>query len=588
LSTKNKIKLQKSWKLKNLFPDSNNDPLELGEFVQQIRNLKSNVQLPDLVIRILYSRGIKDYAQLLKFFKPSVKKLYDPFLLKDIDIATERILSSIINGEKIMILGDYDVDGTCGVSMFYLFLKHFKLDPQIYIPDRFNEGYGISVKAIDHAKELGIKLIVSIDCGITAGDKIDYAKTLGIEFIICDHHQVQDNIPNALAVINPLRKDCNYPFKFLCGTGVAFKLVQSVSIKLEEPEFPATLLDFVAIATASDIVPVIDENRIIIKEGLDLINNNPRYSIKSLIESCGYKIGNINTGNIVFGIAPRINSVGRLGDAKRAVDLLTNCENEKAGNFTDILNLVNIDRREIDKSNTEDACKIFEQESENTNCIVLHNDKWHPGVVGIVAARMVEKYNIPCIILTTVNGVAKGSARSIKGFNIFEALKNCEDLLIQFGGHFHAAGLEIELDKISEFKKRINDVAKKTIKEEYKIPEIECEAEIEFKDITEQFVKILTFFEPFGPSNITPAFVTRNVTICGEVRFVKNNTHIFRVKDESTVRIFDAVFFNSLAYKDILKAGIKCDICFHLEKNEWNGVSKIKLRVKDIKFKNYN
>ncbi|HMS66474.1 MAG TPA: single-stranded-DNA-specific exonuclease RecJ, partial [Ignavibacteria bacterium] len=514
--------MKKIWKLKQPYSqDKSVQNGEISDFIRQVRDLKSNVQLPELALKLLYMRGISDYHKMLKFFRPTIDKLHDPLLMKDCDIASERIIEAIKNKELIMILGDYDVDGTCGVSMFSLFLKKFGLEGECYIPDRITEGYGISTQSIDFAKEKNIKLIVAIDCGITAYDKVEYAKTLGIEFIICDHHQPPEKIPDALAVMDPMREDDTYPFRYLCGAGVAFKLAQAVCIKLERPEIPAMLIDIVAIATASDIVPLVDENRIIVKEGFELINTDPRLSLRILIESSGLKIGNLNTGNIVFTVAPRINAVGRLGDAKRAVELLTCEDNEKIKEFAYILNDENQNRREIDKTITEDAFKMFDDLPviENQNAIIVYNEEWHSGVIGIVAARLVEKYNLPAIVLTKVNGVAKGSARSINTFNIYEALKKCQEHLIQFGGHFHAAGLEIEIDKIEEFTKAFNEIASVEISDEQLIPEIEVDAEVTFEDLSPKFIQILSFFEPYGPENMTPVFETKNVQIVGDERF---------------------------------------------------------------------
>ncbi|MEO8665759.1 MAG: DHH family phosphoesterase [Ignavibacteria bacterium] len=368
--------MKKNWKLKTFRSQESsegNDNIDI--FTTAMRNLKTNIQLPDLVLKLLYLRGLKDYQKVLKFFRPSMDKLYDPLLMKDCEKAADRIIVAIDNKEKIMILGDYDVDGTCGVSMFYLFLnKNYGLDPEIYIPDRIIEGYGISVKSIDLAKEKGINLIVSIDCGITAADKIDYAKTLGIEFIICDHHRPPEKIPDALAVMDPLREDDEYPFKFLCGTGVAFKLTQRIAAIKGTPDLPNSLVDLVAIATASDIVPLLDENRILVKEGFDLINKKPRLCLKVLIESSGLKVGNLTTSNMVFTLAPRINAVGRLGDAKRAVELLTCEDDEKIKEFAFVLNDENQNRREIDKSITDDAFKFFDEaiNLDNQSAIVIH------------------------------------------------------------------------------------------------------------------------------------------------------------------------------------------------------------------------
>jgi single-stranded-DNA-specific exonuclease len=579
--------LKKIWKLKNLYPERGQEACrDLDIFISEIQNLKSKVKLPDKLTRLLYSRGITDYAKFIKFFKPTVEKLYDPFLMKDCDIATERIIKAIDSHEKIMILGDYDVDGTCGASMFYLFLKNFKIDASVYIPDRIKEGYGISVQAIDKAKEENIKLIVSIDCGITAFDKVEYAKQLDIEFIICDHHQAPEIIPDALAVLDPLRKDCKYPYKYLCGAGVAFKLIQAICIKINEPDYPNTLLDFVAIATSSDIVPITDENRILVNEGFKLINSHPKPALKTLLEKIGLKNNNINTTNIVYTLAPRINAVGRLGDAKRAVELLTSDDESALKELASILDSENSNRRELDKSITVDAYKLFEEEEliEKKYSIILHNSEWHPGVIGIVAARLVEKYNLPSIVMTTVNGVAKGSARSINGFNIYDALKKCENRLIQFGGHDHAAGLEISLDKIDDFKKYFNEIARFELNKHDIVPEIEIDLELDFEEITKSFVNILDFFEPYGPGNSVPVFVTKNVQIVGAVRKAKSDTHIFKVRDTNTGKMFEAVFFTSKDYEDKILTGETCDICYSVDKNMWNGRESIKLRIRDMQF----
>jgi single-stranded-DNA-specific exonuclease len=588
--------LKKIWKLKTLYSQDSSEDIDISVFTKEMRNLKTNVQLPDIILKLLYIRGIRDYQKVLKFFRPSIDKLYDPQLMKDCDKAAHRVIEAIDNKEKIMILGDYDVDGTCGVSMFYLFMKkNFGMEPDIYIPDRIDEGYGISVQAINLAKEKKISLIIAIDCGITAAEKIDYAKSIGVDFIICDHHQPPEKIPDAVAVMDPVREDDDYPFKYLCGTGVAFKLAQRISALKGNPDMPNSLIDLVAIATASDIVPLYDENRILVKEGFELINKNPRLSLRVLIESSGLKVGNLTTSNMVFTLAPRINAVGRLGDAKRAVELLTCEDSDKIKEFAFILNDENQNRREIDKTITDDVYKIYDESSmlENKKSIVIHNEEWHPGVVGIVAARLVEKYNLPSIVLTTVNGVGKGSARSINSFNIYEALKQCTDLLIQFGGHFHAAGLEIELSKIDEFKRAFNEIASNEITAEQMIPEIEVDAEITLEELNEKIIKILSFFEPFGPDNMAPVFVTRDLQIIGEVRFTnKANTHIFKVMENDSKKIFESIFFNSPEYRydektdpegiGKIKTGNYCDICYSVDRSFWNGREYTKLRIRDM------
>jgi len=582
--------LKKIWKLKKLYPDQGTGECQdLDIFISEIRNLKAKVQIPDKLLRILYSRGITDYVKVVKFFKPTADKLYDPFLMKDTDKAVERIITAVNNKEKVMVLGDYDVDGTCGASMLYLFLKHFGVYSDVYIPDRIREGYGISISSIDNAKNTGITLIIAVDCGITAFDKVEYAKEQGLDFIICDHHQPPDHIPDALAVLDPLRKDCTYPFKYLCGAGVAFKLIQAVCSKLNQPEFALKLLDFVAIATSSDIVPITDENRILVNEGFKLINKNPRPSIKTLLDKVGLKTVNINTTNIVYTVAPRINAVGRLGDARRAVELLTSDNPAELKELAAVLDSENTNRREIDKSITEAAFKIFESGNGNGNAInhysiVLHNEDWHPGVIGIVAARLVEKYNLPSIVMTTVNGVAKGSARSINGFNIYEALKKCEDKLIQFGGHCHAAGLEISLENIDEFREFFNAIAEDELKKQEILPEIDIDTDLEFDEINHTFLNLLEFFEPYGPGNSVPVFVTKGVEIVGTPRFVKSDTALFRLKDGEAKQNFDAVFFSSKDYHEKIETGAICNICYSLDKSVWNGRQSIKLRIKDMQF----
>jgi len=583
--------LNKIWKLRNLFPENIAETgtgavADIDTFINEMRNLKARVSLPDKLARLLYIRGITDYHKVIKFFKPTRDKLYDPFLMKGCDVASKRLLQCIEKKEKIMVLGDYDVDGICGVSMFYMFLKHFKLDAAVYIPDRIIEGYGVSFDAIEKARAEGIKLILTIDCGITAVDKAEYANKHGIEMIICDHHQPPEQLPAALAIMDPLQSDCEYPFKYLCGAGVAFKLAQAVCQKLGETEFAYTLLDFVAIATSSDIVPIIDENRIIVNEGFHLINTSPRPSLKTLIDKIGLKGSKVNTSNIVYSLAPRINAVGRLGDAKRAVELLTSENESELGELAAVLDDENVNRRELDKTITEDAFKIYESLETNgtTFSIVLHNEEWHPGVIGIVAARLVEKYNRPSIVMTTVNGVAKGSARSINGFNLYEALKKCEPLLIQFGGHCHAAGLEIKIENIPEFRTMFNQLASQELTRQELQPEIDIDMEINFDEINPTFTKILSFFEPYGPGNSIPVFLTKDVQIVGDVRCAKADTHIFKVRDTHTHKAMDAVFFYSKDFHGKIEKGAVCDICYNVEKNLWNGRTTTKLTIKDMIF----
>ncbi|HCA41880.1 MAG TPA: single-stranded-DNA-specific exonuclease RecJ [Bacteroidetes bacterium] len=571
--------MKKNWKLKQINPGEENSEKKLKDELV-------NTNLPDAAIRLLTNRGVFNYAQLIKFFKPSLENLLDPFILKDSIIASNKLIEVIQSKEKIMILGDYDVDGTCGVSMFYLFLKEFGLEPKIYIPDRITEGYGISNKAINEAHEEGIKLIVSIDCGITAVEQIKYAKELGIEFIICDHHQPPEIIPDAFAILNPLQKDDKYEYKFLCGTGVAFKLIQAICFKLGKTEIPERLIDFVAIASASDIVPITGENRILVREGLELLKKNPRPSFKILMEKSKIKPETLSVNNIVFSIAPRINAAGRLGDAKKVVDLLTSLDIDELENMVTALNKDNESRKELDKVVTDFVYEYCDENNlkEKFNSIILHNDNWHPGIVGIVAARLVERYHVPSIVLTTVNGVAKGSARSINGFNVYEALKRCENLLVKYGGHYYAAGLEIELENIKKFKDAFNELTSEQISEENKIHEIEIDYAINLKDINIYLASMLKHFEPFGPGNPVPIFLSKNVIIDSIPLKLKQDTLKFILSEENSDVKHEAIFFNSKNHADNLRQGMTCDICYEITMNEWKKQKSIQLKIKDIKY----
>lgn len=579
--------MNKIWKLKNHIPENGKDhSQEYESFLKELKSLNSRIRLPEVFSKLLFLRGVKDYSGMVKYFKPTIQQLYDPFLMKDCDIACNRIINAIDNNEKIMVLGDYDVDGACGASMFFLFMRHFGIESEVYIPDRLKEGYGISIKSIDEAKNKGIKLIVAIDCGITAIDKIKYANEQGIQFIICDHHQPPENIPDALAVLDPLREDCNYPFDFLCGTGVAFKLIQAVCLKKGIPDFAFNFLDFVAIATSSDIAPLFDENRVLVSLGFKMISENPRTSIKALMDVIGMDRKDISTLSIVFSIAPRINAVGRLGNAKRAFDLLVSENGKVVEELADRLNQENDERRTIDKLITDDAFKIFKDSNggERKYSIVLHKDDWHPGVIGIVAARLVEKYNLPTIVLTTVNGVAKGSARSINDFNIYEALKKCEDKLIQFGGHCHAAGLEIALENIDDFKSYFEKIAEEGLSALNATPEIIIDAEITFREIDSIFINIYSYLEPFGPGNPVPVFRTNNLEITTNPKVLKNNTHVFRLTEIDSRDHFDAIFPDSVEAHDELFKGAICDACYTIDLFEKKKGKIAKLKIKDLKF----
>ena len=576
--------------------------------LETVRGFASEINIPISLANILINRGIDTPSSAKKFFMPELDMMHDPFLMKDMDKAVERIIKVINNKEKILIFGDYDVDGTTGVSIFHLFLKKMGVPTLVFIPDRFVDGYGLSLSGIDLAVKEGIKIITAIDCGITAYEKVEYAKSQGIEIIICDHHQPPDKIPDAFAVLDAQRSDCNYPFKSLCGTGVTFKLIQAICVKLGL-DYYNSILDFVAVATAADMVPVVDENRILLYYGFKQIRENPRPSFVTLIKNAGFNFENINTSNVVFSLGPRINAVGRLGDGVRAVEFLTCDDFSKVEGLADVLESENTNRKKIDSEIYSQAQSSYEKylngydDRKDDVAIILHNQEWHPGVLGIIASRMVEKYYKPSIILTTFNGRAKGSARSISNFNIYEALKQVSNEftgMVQFGGHFHAAGVEVEVDRIDEFRDCFNRIAKNMVNDsdlggEILIPEIKIDCEIELNEIDIRFIKILKHFEPFGPDNMTPIFLSRNVQVVGDPRVFNNSTTVFKVRGMAlnngsglgfTRHALDCIFYkahNTLEDDRIpLRTGDMIDIVFSIEENHWNGKTKTQLRIRDF------
>jgi len=508
-----------------------------------VARLSKEINVPESIARILVFRGIHDYDQAKNYFRPTVDLLHDPFLMDGMELAVSRLIAAVQSGEKIIVFGDYDVDGTNGAAMLYLFLRELGAQVDYYIPDRILEGYGISRAGIDKAHAAGISVFLAVDCGITAVEQVEYARSLGIDVIICDHHETGEILPAAVAVLDPIKPGDPYPFKFLCGCGVGFKLIQALARKVGMESSLTSYLDFVTLASTADIVPLAGENRVLVKMGLEVINSSPRPGIKALIESAGLEPGNIATGQIVFMLAPRINAVGRLGDATRAVRLLTCTDPDEARELAQVLEEENRNRRRIDEDTFAEAQALAESalDLESDAALVLHQDHWHPGVVGIVASRMVEKYYKPSIMMATVDGVAKGSARSVSGFDIYQALKKCEDLLMQFGGHKYAAGLTIEVSRLKEFREAFNAVVKERMTEEMRTPEIRIDVEISLSDLTPRFIRILREFAPFGPSNMKPAFLARNLEVSGTPRIVGKNHLRFRVRQNGLV--FDAIGF---------------------------------------------
>ena len=548
--------------------------------------LADSLNISEALSSLLVQRGINNFYDAKKFFRPSLEFLYDPFLINGMEEATSRVIKAITENELICVYGDYDVDGTCATALLYMFLKELDAKIEFYIPQRLIEGYGISKAGIENIHDKGASLLISVDCGITAIDETALANSYGIDVIICDHHHPKEELPNAFAILDPIKPGCNYPFKFLSGAGVAFKLAQGIAERIGKRDLPFKYLDLVSLAAAADIVSLTDENRILVHEGLNLINSNPRAGIKALIEKCSINPGSLSSGQVVFTLAPRINAVGRLGDAKRAVDLLTTDNIDEAFEFASVLETENYERRKIDVDTFDSALELIASsvDLENEIPIILHQEDWHPGVIGIVASRIVEKYHRPTIMLTTVDGIAKGSARSINNFNIYEALEKCEKLLIHFGGHQAAAGLAIELENLEEFKYRFNQIVKDSINDKDLSPELMIDSKIKFSEITPKFIRVLEQFSPFGPGNMRPVFLAEGVSIVSNPRIVGANHLIVTLKQDNINKVFDSVGFNMGEFLDSIKIpGVKFDIVFSIDKLSRDGKEFPQLKLKDLK-----
>ncbi|MBK6913306.1 MAG: single-stranded-DNA-specific exonuclease RecJ [Ignavibacteriales bacterium] len=566
--------LQKRWTLK----ETNHD--------FAVSALADSLNISEALSSLLVQRGINNFYDAKKFFRPSLEFLYDPFLMNGMEEATSRVIKAITENELICVYGDYDVDGTCATALLYMFLKELDAKIEFYIPQRLIEGYGISKAGIENIHDKGASLLISVDCGITAIDETALANSYGIDVIICDHHHPKEELPDAFAILDPIKPGCNYPFKFLSGAGVAFKLAQGIAERIGKRDLPFKYLDLVSLAAAADIVSLTDENRILVHEGLNLINSNPRAGIKALIEKCSINPGSLSSGQVVFTLAPRINAVGRLGDAKRAVDLLTTDNIDEAFEFASVLETENYERRKIDVDTFDSALELIASsvDLENEVPIILHQEDWHPGVIGIVASRIVEKYYRPTIMLTTVDGIAKGSARSINNFNIYEALEKCEELLIHFGGHQAAAGLAIELEKLEEFKYRFNQIVKDSINDKDLSPELMIDSKIKFSEITPKFIRVLEQFSPFGPGNMRPVFLAEGVSIVSNPRIVGANHLIVTLKQNTINKVFDSVGFNMGEFLDSIKIpGVKFDIVFSIDKLIRDGKEFPQLKLKDLK-----
>ena len=551
---------------------------------ERVSVLEQALGVPEKIARLLAIRGIETYDNAKTFFRPTIDLLHDPFLMKDMDLGAERLALAIRKSEKVLVYGDYDVDGTTATACLYTFLKEFGVDADYYIPHRFKEGYGINPEGINYAEEIGAKLIVSVDCGITAIQEAKEIKSKGMDLIICDHHTVGDEIPDALAVLDPKRPDCDYPFDGLSGAGVGFKLIQGTLKRLGlKDDISHKFLDLVAISIASDIVPIIDENRILMKAGLQMLQNSPKVGIKALLELIKMPVEDITTSKIVFSIGPRINAAGRMGDATTAVKLMISDSDTEARALAYELEAINMKRRDKDSKTMDEALAQIDEELEidEVSALVLYKPDWHLGVIGIVASRLVDLFHRPAIMLSNVEGKIKGSARSIKGFNIYDAMKKCEDLLEQFGGHEFAAGLTLNEKDFPEFRRRINQIAYQGLMGSAFEPELSIDLQLDLSEIDMKFWKLLAQFKPYGPANLRPIFVSKGVKVVG-VPTVVGNGHLKMKVRQGDSGVFDVIGFNMHEFLPEVRNGNTFDIAYVLEENFWNGRRTLQMRLKDI------
>lgn len=555
-----------------------------------VDSLTQQLGIERKLANMLVQRGVKTFEEARSFFRPSLSELHDPYLMKDMNKAVDRILLALESDETIMIYGDYDVDGTTSVALLYSFFRELCPERlQFYIPDRYAEGYGISFRGIDVAEELGSTLIIALDCGIRSVDKVDYASNKGIDFIICDHHLPGSEVPKAAAVLDPKQSDCAYPYKELCGCGIGFKLIQALKQVLPHAGDTDHWLDLVATAIAADIVPITGENRILAYFGMLQINTKPRPGIRMLLRS-GKDGANSNPtkefsiSDLVFTAAPRINAAGRIDHGKKAVELLITENESTAEEILSHINTQNVKRKDLDQLMTSEALAILDSNElyRDVKSTVLFKNDWHKGVVGIVASRVMEKYYRPTIILTESNGKATGSARSVKGFDVHEAISACADLLEQFGGHKYAAGMTLPLENVEAFRQRFEEIVAETIQEESLVPVVDIDMELELSDITPKFYRIMKQFAPFGPGNMSPVFLTKHLQDDGYGKIV--GTHHLKLKlGKPGQPSFDAIAFGMAHMQPAISKGIPVDVCYTLEENHWNGKVNLQWMVKDMR-----
>lgn len=555
----------------------------------EIQNrLAEELSISPILAQLLVERDITTFEEARGFFRPDLNHLHDPFLMADMHQAVNRLTDAMQKNEKILVYGDYDVDGTTSVALVYKFLKKFYSNIDFYIPDRYNEGYGISILGIDFAAQNDFRLVIALDCGIKAVEKVKHAVGLGVDFIICDHHTPDAELPPAVAVLDPKRLDCQYPYKHLSGCGVGFKLMQAFSLVNNiDPKELFPLLDLVALSIASDIVPITGENRILAFFGLKQINTNPCAGLKGIIDVCGLNDKEISISDIVFKIGPRINASGRMKLASEAVELLISNDPSFVREKSGMINEYNNDRKDLDKNITDEAIALIAADNRyaERKSILVHKPDWHKGVIGIVASRLSEEFYKPSIVLTNSNGLTSGSARSVPGFDIYKAIDSCRDLLENFGGHMYAAGLSMKEENVAAFTERFEQFVSENILPEQTYPQIDVDAVLEFRDITPKFFRVLKQFGPFGPGNMKPVFASRNVLDYGTSRLVgKDQEHLkLELVDSSSENVINGIAFRMHEYNDHLKALNPLDICYTLEENIFNGNTTIQLMIRDIK-----
>lgn len=555
----------------------NPDPLK-------VQHLAEALNVDAITATLLVQRGIETYEEAKAFFRPKLTDLHDPYLMKDMDKAVVRIEAAIATGENILVFGDYDVDGTTAVSLVSSYLRSYYPNVATYIPDRYKEGYGVSNAGIDFADDNGFTLIIALDCGIKSIDKVEYAKAKGIDFIICDHHRPGDVLPDAVAVLDPKRIDCSYPYDELCGCGVGFKLIQALGVRKGQTiNHFVPYLDLVATAIAADIVPITGENRVLAKFGLDVINTFPRPGIKALIQNI--KKQTLTISDVVFVVAPRINAAGRIKHGNYAVELLTEFSLEDAQGFAAQIEGLNADRKDLDKQITLEALRqIQDNKDEKRYTTVVYQEDWHKGVIGIVASRLIETYYRPTLVFTKSGDKLAASARSVKDFDVYNALDACVEHIEQFGGHMYAAGLTLKEEQYPLFRQKFEEVVRQTIHPDLLTPEISIDAEIDFNDITPKFHRLLKQFEPFGPGNMSPVFMTRNLKDTGYGKAIgSDETHLRLFVKQGESEGYAAIGFGLAGKKKLACGGDYFDAAYSIDENEWNGQVSLQLRLRDIR-----